>query len=108
MDERKEKAWTKTFSCYLLNDLLSAVLDESTIAAQVFVFFVAGYETSSNTIAFCLYELALNREIQEKTRQEIRNAIEAQNGDLTYDAVQDMKYLDMVILGTSLIIKLDD
>ncbi|KAH0946705.1 hypothetical protein HN011_009586 [Eciton burchellii] len=76
------------------------VLDENTIAAQAFVFFVAGYETSSNTIAFCLYELALNQDIQEKTRQEIYNAIEAQNGELTYDAVQKMKYLDMVILET--------
>ncbi|EZA50778.1 hypothetical protein DMN91_001383 [Ooceraea biroi] len=76
------------------------ILDENTIAAQAFVFFVAGYETSSNTIAFCLYELALNQEIQEKTRQEIYDVINAQNGKLTYDAVQEMKYLDMVILET--------
>ncbi|XP_011630895.1 probable cytochrome P450 6a13 isoform X1 [Pogonomyrmex barbatus] len=76
------------------------VLDESTIAAQAFVFFAAGYETSSNTIAFCLYELALNQDIQDKTRREVCGAIEAQGGKLTYDAVQEMKYLDMVILET--------
>lgn len=77
-------------------------LDENTIAAQAFVFFAAGYETSSNTIAFCLHELAFNQEIQERTRRDIRNAIEARGGKLTYEAVQEMKYLDMVILGTSL------
>lgn len=77
-------------------------LDENTIAAQAFVFFAAGYETSSNTIAFCLHELALNQEIQERARRDIRDAIEARGGKLTYEAVQEMKYLDMVIAGTSL------
>ncbi|XP_012062211.1 PREDICTED: probable cytochrome P450 6a13 [Atta cephalotes] len=75
-------------------------LDENTIAAQAFGFFAAGYETSSNTIAFCLYELALNQEIQDKTRREVHNAIGTRDGKLTYDAVQEMKYLDMVILET--------
>ncbi|EFN69191.1 Probable cytochrome P450 6a13 [Camponotus floridanus] len=75
-------------------------LDEDAIAAQAFVFFAAGYETSSNTIAFCLHELALNQEIQERTRREICNALGMRDNKLTYDAVQDMKYLDMVILET--------
>ncbi|XP_054004904.1 cytochrome P450 6a2-like [Hylaeus anthracinus] len=75
-------------------------MDENSIAAQAFVFFAAGYETSSNTIAFCLHELALNAEIQEKTRRDIHDAIDNRDGKLTYDAVQDMKYLDMVIAET--------
>ncbi|XP_063988701.1 probable cytochrome P450 6a13 [Diachasmimorpha longicaudata] len=76
------------------------VLDENIIAAQAFVFFVAGHETSSTTIAFCLYELALNAEIQKKVREEICDAIEAADGKLTYEAVHDMKYLDKVLLET--------
>lgn len=75
-------------------------LDENTIAAQAFMFFVAGYETASNTIAFCLYELALNSEIQETARREIRVVTEKRGGRLTYEAVKEMTYLDMVILGT--------
>jgi len=86
--------------------LLFIELDENTIAAQAFGFFAAGYETSSNTIAFCLYELALNQEIQDKTRREVHNAIGTRDGKLTYDAVQEMKYLDMVILGTNPLVSL--
>lgn len=87
-------SWTLSYKA-----LLFIELDENSIAAQAFVFFAAGYETSSNTIAFCLHELALNTEIQEKTRRDIQDAIDSRNGKLTYDAVQDMKYLDMVIAG---------
>ncbi|XP_020281897.1 probable cytochrome P450 6a13 isoform X2 [Pseudomyrmex gracilis] len=75
-------------------------LDENTIAAQAFMFFAAGYETASNTIAFCLYELALNPEIQETARREMRVVMEKRDGRLTYEAVKEMKYLDMVILET--------
>lgn len=99
----REKSRSRTHSFFLFSKMLKKFifieLDENAIAAQAFVFFAAGYETSSNTIAFCLHELALNQEIQERTRREIRNAIEARDNKLTYDAVQEMKYLDMVILG---------
>ncbi|XP_011501474.1 PREDICTED: probable cytochrome P450 6a13 [Ceratosolen solmsi marchali] len=74
------------------------VMTEDIIAAQAFVFFVAGYDTSANAIAFCLYELALNPEIQQKVRCDIINTLKKSDGKLTYDAIQDMKYLDLVIL----------
>ena len=74
-------------------------LDENVIAAQAFVFFVAGYDTSANTIAFCLHELALNPEIQEMARQDILESMEKFDGKLTYDAVLEMKYLDMIVSG---------
>ncbi|KYN22899.1 putative cytochrome P450 6a13 [Trachymyrmex cornetzi] len=98
ISQRESNGTTRHDFMDLLIELKNKELDENTIAAQAFGFFVAGYETSSNTIAFCLYELALNQEIQDKTRREIHNAIG--DGKLTYDAVQEMKYLDMVILET--------
>lgn len=69
------------------------------IAAQAFVFFLAGFETSSTTLGFCLYELAINPDIQEKTRKEIQNALKKHEGKFTYEAMLDMPYVDHVING---------
>lgn len=68
-------------------------------AAQVFVFFLAGFETSSTTMTFALYELAKHRDIQRRVREEINATIEKHGGKLTYDATQDMKLLKCVIDG---------
>lgn len=74
-------------------------LTDKLLAAQLFVFFAAGFETSSTTIGNALYELARNKSIQEKLRQEIRNELIQTNGKLTYDNIKNMKYLDKVIKG---------
>lgn len=70
------------------------------MTAQCFVFFLAGYETSSSLQSFCLYELAIHQDIQSRLIKEINEKIE-KNGGLTYKAVQEMEYLDMVVSETS-------
>ncbi|KAH8301478.1 hypothetical protein KR059_004218, partial [Drosophila kikkawai] len=65
------------------------------IAAQAMVFFLAGFDTSSTTMAFCLYELALNPDIQDKLRQEILSVPK-----LTYESFQEMPYLEQVVSET--------
>ncbi|KAK9730879.1 Cytochrome P450 [Popillia japonica] len=69
-------------------------------SAQCFVFFVAGFETSSTTLTFCLHELAFNQDVQDKLRNEIREAMQNNDGKLTYDSVMGMKYLDGVVNET--------
>lgn len=69
------------------------------IAAQAFVFFLAGFETSSTTLAYCLYELAMNQEIQNKARGEIRNAFKKHGGQFTYEMMADLTYVDQVLHG---------
>ncbi|KAJ8886076.1 hypothetical protein PR048_012282 [Dryococelus australis] len=71
--------------------------DDDVMASQCVIFFVAGFETSSTAMSFCLYELAKNPEVQDKLRQEIDIIIEHHDGIMTYDALHDMKYLDRVI-----------
>ncbi|XP_037033219.1 probable cytochrome P450 6a14 [Bradysia coprophila] len=68
------------------------------IAAQAFVFFVAGFETSSSTMNFCMYELSKNPHIQKKVHEELDNLWKSGDvNDLTYDVLGSMKYLDWCI-----------
>jgi hypothetical protein len=72
--------------------------DDIKMAAQALTFFSAGNDTTSLTISFTLYELALNPTIQARLRQELKETF-AKHGDFTYDAIYEMKYLDMVVNG---------
>ncbi|KAL3280179.1 hypothetical protein HHI36_017679 [Cryptolaemus montrouzieri] len=92
----------------LLDDeklIANNIIDQSTItmdelAAQAFIFFIAGFETSSSAMSFCLYELATNKDIQDKVREEILQTLKAHGNKLNYDAVGEMKYLDKVLSET--------
>lgn len=69
------------------------------ITAQAYVFFAAGFETASTTMSNALYELALNPKIQEKLREEINEHYKKHNGELNYENIKDMEYLDKVFKG---------
>jgi cytochrome P450 family 6 len=69
------------------------------IAAQAFVFFLAGFETSSSTMTLCLYELALNPDIQERLWSEINTVMEKHGGKISYESIFEMEYLDKVVNG---------
>nr|CAD7457129.1 unnamed protein product [Timema tahoe] len=75
-------------------------LTDKVLAAQAFVFFLAGFETSSTAMSFCMYELALNQDIQDQLRVEVDDALQAHGDVMTYEAVQDMHYLDRIISET--------
>ncbi|KAF5289538.1 hypothetical protein FQA39_LY15046 [Lamprigera yunnana] len=81
---------------------LGSTFDDAEIkhlAAQVFVFFVAGFETSTNALTFCLYEISMNLEIQEKLRKEIFLVL-TKYDVLNYESLLEMKYMDQVISET--------
>ncbi|XP_077300187.1 cytochrome P450 6a2-like [Arctopsyche grandis] len=67
------------------------------ITAQVFLFFVAGFETSSATSSYAMYELAKNKHVQDKLREEIDRVTEKHNGKITYECILEMEYLTQVI-----------
>lgn len=65
------------------------------MAAQSFVFVVAGFETTSVTLGFCMYELALNPHIQDKLIKELDSV----NSELTYEILNQLPYMEMVVNG---------
>ncbi|XP_017084418.2 LOW QUALITY PROTEIN: probable cytochrome P450 6d5 [Drosophila eugracilis] len=75
-------------------------MSKDLIAGQLFLFYIAGYETTASTASFTLYELTQNPEILEKAKEDVRKAIE-KHGELSYDAIADMKYLEACVLETS-------
>lgn len=70
------------------------------IAAQVFIFYIAGSETSSATAYYTLYELAQNIELMEKAQEDIKSTMEKHNGELSYEAIMEMKFIDLCVKET--------
>jgi len=62
--------------------------------------FTAGFETTSTTLSYCLYELALNIHIQDKVRQEIQLNLSKNDGKIDNEFLMGLNYLDMVIAGS--------
>ncbi|KAK9696686.1 Cytochrome P450 [Popillia japonica] len=79
------------------NETSGSGLTMEELAAQAFVFFLAGFETSSTLMNFCLYELSQNEDVQEKARKDILDTLRKHGGEITYDSVMEMKYLQQVI-----------
>uniref|UniRef100_A0A1B6LVT2 Cytochrome P450 n=1 Tax=Graphocephala atropunctata TaxID=36148 RepID=A0A1B6LVT2_9HEMI len=70
-------------------------LTANQIAAQAFVFIVAGYETSASALSWALYELALNPDVQLRLQEEVDSVEE-----WTYENILGLQYLDMVLNET--------
>ncbi|KAF0770710.1 putative cytochrome P450 6a13, partial [Aphis craccivora] len=73
---------------------------ETQIVANAFVMFVAGFETVSSAVSYCLYELALNKSIQDKVRKEVQLKLSQNDGQIDHALLMDLNYLDMVIAET--------
>ncbi|XP_065349717.1 probable cytochrome P450 6a14 isoform X1 [Cloeon dipterum] len=67
------------------------------IVAQAVVFFVGGFETSATSLSFAMMEIARNPEVQQKARDNIEEVLKRHGGELTYQAIQEMTYLDNIL-----------
>jgi cytochrome P450 family 13 len=50
------------------------------IVGQCFVFLLAGYDTTANTLAYLTYNLAMNKSAQKKLSSEIDDFIQTEVG----------------------------
>lgn len=76
------------------------VWDDEDVTAQCFLFFVAGFETASTLLCFAANELMENPDVQRILIDEVDTVTaELRGKPITYDVLQKMKYLDMVVSG---------
>lgn len=68
-------------------------MDLTCMVAQVFVFFAAGFETSSSATSFMLYQLAFHPEEQRKIQKDIDKVLAKYNNKLCYDSISEMTAL---------------
>lgn len=72
------------------------------ITAQAMIFFFAGFDSVSSLMTFTAYELAVNGKVQDKLREEIQAVLK--DGQPTFDAINGMKYMDMIVSGMLLVV----
>ncbi|XP_039312296.1 cytochrome P450 9e2 [Solenopsis invicta] len=70
------------------------------IVSQAFIFFFAGFDTSSMLMCYVAHELAVNQDIQDRLREEIQQYLLEGNGEISYESLSKMPYMDMVISET--------
>ena len=74
-------------------------LTDDEVIAQMVIFMLAGYHTSSNILTLSCYHLAIYPEIQEKVFEEISRVCKSKE-TTTYDELKDMPYLEACISET--------
>lgn len=68
------------------------------ITAQMFVFYIAGSGTTTATTAFTIYELSQHPDLLMKAQKDVEFSL-AKHGKLTYEAINDMQFLDLCVMG---------
>ncbi|GAB0100089.1 hypothetical protein DMENIID0001_160730 [Sergentomyia squamirostris] len=102
LSDKSGENWTKEVYSFvqLLEELRKGgKLSSNQVTAQAFIFFVAGFETSAITLAYCLHELAWNPSIQDRLRAEVFAQV-GMGGKLSWDAINKMTFLNAVVNET--------
>lgn len=85
------------------NDFLQFCIDANSeenidgIIADVIIFYLDTYETSSLVGAYLFYHLSQNKDVQDKLRKHIREVLEPTKGTITYESLKNMNYLEQVL-----------
>ncbi|CAL4138344.1 unnamed protein product, partial [Meganyctiphanes norvegica] len=75
-------------------------LTEMEVVENAFMFLIAGYETTSNALAYAFHLLSLHEDVQELVWQELTDVLNDPMATVTYEDLGKMKYTEAVILET--------
>ena len=77
---------------------MSRHLHHTEVVMNVFLFMIAGFETTSAVLAYSTYVLATHSDIQTKLRTEINESWKEEDDDeLNYEIISDMTYMDYFV-----------
>lgn len=68
-------------------------------AAQVGLFYLAGFDTSASAIANCLFELSRMPDLMERLQCEIDDVLAKYDDVISYESINAMNFLDCCVLG---------
>ncbi|KAM5537528.1 hypothetical protein V8D89_008855 [Ganoderma adspersum] len=76
-------------------------MEEAELIGQMSTLTFAAMDTTSNTLSLTLWRLAMRQDVQDRARQEIREARDANGGsDIGYDDLVALPYLDAICRET--------
>lgn len=76
------------------------MLTDEEIIANIIIVLIAGYDTTANLLTYATYLLALHPGVQKRLREEIVEAVDADGGEIKYETIMGLKYLDAVVNET--------
>nr|CDJ82292.1 Cytochrome P450 domain containing protein [Haemonchus contortus] len=95
LDARAEQDFDNNAEFSKLGVQVAKHLTREEIAAQCFVFLLAGFDTTATSLAFVTYLLAKNPRVQQILQEEIDQHSDSET--INYETLSSMKYLDSVM-----------
>ncbi|XP_066941637.1 cytochrome P450 3A29-like [Macrobrachium rosenbergii] len=84
----------------LANEVAKKTMSDKEIIANAWMFLIAGFDTTANSLTNTAYLLACNPDIQEKLYLELCEHIEDGHKHISYETVHKLTYLDQVFSET--------
>ncbi|KAI9263216.1 cytochrome P450 [Phascolomyces articulosus] len=80
----------------------NGAISDDELLSNLCIFFIAGHETSANSLSSVAYNLAMNPEIQKKAREEVNSILGNEPVDIipTLEQCRNLKYIDLIIKET--------
>ncbi|KAI8150362.1 cytochrome P450 [Fennellomyces sp. T-0311] len=80
----------------------NGTLSDDELRADLIMFFIAGHDTTATALAYAMYHLAVNQDMQRRARKEVINVLGDEPEDVipTAEQAREMPYINMIIKET--------
>ncbi|GIX92037.1 cytochrome P450 3A12 [Caerostris extrusa] len=72
-------------------------LSHDEMLSQSITFFIAGFDVTTSLLSHICYRLAMHQDYQEMVVDEMNEALNNNNGNICYEALAEMKFMDAAI-----------